>query len=123
MLHELSGSEGNVIGLQAEGPLTFADYQKWVPEMRARADAHGGKLRVLIEMAGFEGWESAAAVWEELKADALLIGSIERLAVIAYSLPERVVADASALFLPGRVRVFDAEAISDAWAWLKSDTA
>ena len=123
MLRELPGSGGNVIGLQCEGPLTVADYEKWVPDMRARAEAHGGKLRVLIEMAGFEGWESVAAFWEELKGDALLIGKIERLAIVAHSHADRMMADAAGLFMPGKVKAFDADAAPDAWDWLKSDLA
>ena len=122
MLQELPGSDGNVIGLQCQGPLTVADYEKWVPEMRARADAQGGKLRVLVEMAGFEGWDSIAAFWEELKGDALLIGKIERLAVITHGQADRMMAEGAGLFMPGRVKTFDGDTIPDAWAWLRSDT-
>lgn len=121
MLQELPESGGNVIGLQCQGPLTVADYEKWVPEMRSRADAHGGKLRVLIEMAGFQGWDSIAAFWEELKGDALLMGKIERLAIIAHSQTDRMMAEGAGLFMPGKVKAFDADAAPDAWAWLKSD--
>lgn len=122
MLHELSGSAGNVIGLQADGPLTVADYQTWVPDLVRRAENDpSGKIRVLIEMAGFEGWDSIAAFWEEIKGDAVLIGKVDRLAIVAHSLADRLIADAAGVVMPGRVRAFDEEEMPDAWAWLKGD--
>ncbi|MDQ0315254.1 STAS/SEC14 domain-containing protein [Amorphus orientalis] len=121
MLHELSGSAGNVIGLQADGPLTVADYQTWVPELLRRAESDpSGRIRVLIEMAGFEGWDSVAAFWEEIKSDAVLIGKVERLAIVAHSLADRLIADAAGVVMPGRVKAFDEEEMPAAWAWLKA---
>lgn len=121
MLHELSGSEGNAIGLQADGPLSVADYKEWVPKLAALAEAHGGKLRVLFEMSGFEGWDSIAAFWEELKGDVALVGKVERLAVIAHGLGDRISTEIADVILPGKVKAFDPEEVSEAWAWLKAE--
>lgn len=120
MLHELSGSAGNVVGLQADGPLTVADYQKWVPELLYRAEGDPtGKLKVLVELAGFDGWDSVAAFWEELKGDARLIDKIGRLAVVTHSLADRLMVDAAEVLMPGRVKGFESDEIADAWAWVK----
>jgi len=72
--------DGKILSIDLSGKLTKEDYQVFVPEFEKLIKKHG-KLRVLITMDDFHGWEMAA-LWEDLKVDFKHWNDIERIAMV-----------------------------------------
>ena len=64
-VNEVSGEQFLVVHVW--GKLVKADYEYFLPQF-AELSRHPGKLRLLFDLIGFEGWE-AGALYEELKFD------------------------------------------------------
>ena len=56
---------GKVLKVQISGKLAKEDYQHFVPKVEELIKAHG-KLRILLHMHDFHGWEMAA-LWEDVQ--------------------------------------------------------
>jgi hypothetical protein len=70
----------NVLEFDLHGKLTREDYDAFVPEIE-RLIARHGRLRVLVTMHDFHGWD-ARGLWEAIKWNARHFRHIERLAVV-----------------------------------------
>ena len=75
--------EGKVLSIQVSGKLTKADYVYFAPEFERLVQLNG-KLHLLFDLAGFQGWEGSA-LWECIKFDFKHFGDIERIAMIGDS--------------------------------------
>lgn len=71
---------GKVLVVHVSGKLAKADFEHFAPEFERLVKLHG-KLRVLFDMTGFQGWE-AGALWEDIKFDVKHFADIEQLAMI-----------------------------------------
>lgn len=109
---------GKNLVVRASGKLSKQDYERFVPEVERLIKAHG-KLRILLELHDFHGWE-AAALWEDIKFDTKHFGDIERLAIVGESKWEQGMAAFCKPFTTAKIKYFDAAKEADAKAWLEA---
>jgi len=108
--------EGKVLAIQVSGKLTRADYVYFAPEFERLVQLNG-KLRILFDLAGFQGWEGGA-LWDGLKFDLKHFANIERIAMIGDSRWEQGMAAFCKPFTNATVQYFNHGKIAGAWKWL-----
>jgi hypothetical protein len=116
-INEVSGERFLVV--HAWGKLVKADYQRFLPQF-AELSQRPGKLRVLFDMIGFEGWD-AGALYDELKFDLKHANDFERVATVGDKEWERVMALLIKPFTKAQTRYFDAAQYAAAREWLSED--
>ena len=109
--------EGKILAIQVSGKLTKADYVYFAPEFERLVQLNG-KLRVLFDLAGFQGWEGSA-LWECIKFDFKHFADIERIAMIGDARWEHGMAAFCKPFTKATVQYFDHGKIAGAWKWLR----
>jgi len=75
---ELEG--GNILRVRVTGKLTSQDYLEFAPDFERLVRQHG-KLRLLVELRDFHGWD-AGALWQDVKFDLKHFNDIERVAIL-----------------------------------------
>ena len=76
--------DAKLLVVHVTGKLVRADYEHFVPEFERLLRLHG-KLRVLFDMTGFQGWD-AGAMWEDIKFDVKHFGELMRVVAGDYNL-------------------------------------
>ena len=114
-------SQGKVFVIELTGKLTRQDYEHFVPETERRIKEHG-KLRMLVRMHDFHGWE-LGALWEDIKFDVKHFADIERLALVGERKWEAGMASFCKPFTSAKVRYFDAAHYDEAIGWLHEGIA
>jgi hypothetical protein len=114
-------AEGKIFVIQLSGKLTKQDYEHFAPETERRIKQHG-KLRILVQMHDFHGWEMGA-LWEDIKFDVKHFADIERLAMVGEKKWESGMAKFCKPFTTAKIRYFDAAKYDDAVAWLHEGVA
>jgi len=114
-LHE--ESSGKLLTVQLSGKLTKEDYEKFVPRVDA-AIQQNGKVRILVQMHDFHGWE-LGALWEDMKFDAKHFSDIERLALVGASKWEAGMAAFCKPFTSASIRYFDQSKAAEAETWIR----
>lgn len=116
MAIEIIPSDGeNLLAIHLSGTLHKDDYRQFVPEVE-RAIRDKGKVRMLVEMSEFHGWD-AGALWEDVKFDARHFRDIARLAIVGDSKWEKWMAAFCKPFTTAKVKYFPKGQESDARAW------
>jgi len=72
-------NSGKNLVVHISGKVVKTDYEHFVPEFERLLQQHG-KLRVLMDMTDFHGWDTGA-LWEDIKFDIKHFADIERLAM------------------------------------------
>lgn len=121
MIRRLDDLPAGVLGFEAEGELTAADYESVLaPALNAVTD-DGGKLRIMFVFAGeFAGME-AGAMWQDLKMGVKDWKAWDRIALVT---DQRWMRDATRMFawaVPGEVKIFDTTERPAAIAWTAAD--
>jgi len=119
MFEILPETDRSKIGIRVTGKLSTADYERFGALLAERV-ASEGTLRLLIEMHEFEGWESLAAMWEDLKLDVKYHSDIERIAMVGEKGWQEWMTQLSKPFLPGKIRYFDVKEKQQAVGWLNA---
>jgi len=109
--------ESKVLSIQVSGKLTKADYVYFAPEFERLVQLNG-KLRVLFNLAGFQGWD-ADALWEGIKFDLKHFADIERIAMIGETRWEKGMAIFCKPFTNATIKYFDHAKTAEAWKWLE----
>ncbi len=107
---------GKVLTVHVSGKLVAADYGRFVPEFDRLVRQHG-RLRVLFNMTGFNGWE-AGALWEDTKFAANHFADIERIAMVGETTWQHGMAMFCKPFTRATVRYFDHARAAEARTWL-----
>ena len=107
---------GKRIVVQVSGKLAKADYEHFVPEVERLVRQHG-KLRMLLVMTDFHGWE-LGALWEDIKFDFDHFADIERLAMVGEKKWEHGMATFCRPFTKAKIRYFDHAEAAGARTWL-----
>ena len=107
---------GRLMEVDLHGKLSREDYEKFVPETE-RLIAEYGKIRMLITMHDFHGWD-AGALWEDVKWNARHFNEIERLAVVGEMTWHKWMTGFCRPFTTAKVRYFTHDQLADARAWL-----
>jgi len=109
--------EGNLLAIQVNGKLTKADYVYFAPEFERLVQLNG-KMLVLFDMTGFEGWE-AGALWEDIKFDVKHFSDVERLAIVGHKVWEHGMSLFCKPFTTAKIRYFEHDQAAEAREWLK----
>jgi|WetSurMetagenome_2_1015567.scaffolds.fasta_scaffold584122_1 hypothetical protein len=113
-IKELEG--GRILQVHVTGKLAAEDYQRFAPEFE-RLVAQHGKVRLLVEMRDFHGWD-AAGLWEDVKFDAKHFAHIERIAIIGEKTWQKAMAAFCRPFTTARIRYFTHDQMAAARQWL-----
>jgi hypothetical protein len=114
-IEEEEEEDGQSVAVRVTGKLVEADYACLVPELERLIQQHG-KLRLLFELSGFQGWD-AGALWDEIKFDMKHFADIERLAVIGDKKWEHAMTAFCKPFTKASIRYFDSAEAADARKW------
>jgi hypothetical protein len=110
-------TDDGIFTVRVSGKLSAEDYGLFVPQVE-QAIAELGKIRMLLIMQDFHGWE-AAALWEDLKFDLKHFSDIEKLAMVGDRKWEHGMAVFCKPFTTAKIRYFDAAHQQEASDWLK----
>lgn len=110
---------GKTLVLSLSGKLTKQDYVQFIPEVE-RLIKEFGKIRILVEMKDFHGWEFGA-LWEDIKFDMKHFRDIERLALVGDSKWEQGMAWFCKPFTTAKLKYFDVSKESEALTWVKEE--
>ncbi len=108
--------EGKVLVVRASGKLAKQDYDRFEPEVERLIKANG-KLRILLELHDFHGWQ-ATALWEDIKFDMKHFRDIERLAIVGETKWEEGMAAFCKPFTSASIKYFDHTKEAEAKAWI-----
>ena len=117
MIKVLDGLPDGVLGFEAEGELSGADYKNILaPALNAVTD-DGGKLRIVFVFAGeFSGMESGA-MWQDLKMGVKDWNAWERIALVTDHQWMREGLRMFSWAVPGDVKIFDTNQRAEAIEW------
>ncbi|HLY10913.1 MAG TPA: STAS/SEC14 domain-containing protein [Planctomycetota bacterium] len=118
-IHLTEQRASNILVLRLSGKLARMDYLRFAPEFERHLRDHG-KVRVLLEMIDFHGWETGG-LWEDLKADLHHFTHLERIALVGDQRWERAMSLFCQPYTRARVRYFDRKDINRARAWLEEE--
>jgi len=110
-------NEGKILEVHVSGKLVVEDYRQFVPLFEQLLKQHG-KLRLLLEMTAFHGWE-AKALWDDIKFDVKHFNDIERVAIVGENKWQQWMATFCKPFTTATVRYFEKNAMAEAQAWLE----
>ena len=119
MIKRLEKSSGAVIGFELSGKLHDEDYKVLVPEVEAVIEREG-KVRILLHLIDFEGWDLHAA-WDDMKFGIKHCREFERIAIVGDKSWEGWMAKLSAPFTSSGSRFFAMDELEDAWSWISSE--
>ena len=115
-IHISTENEGNLLVIQLTGKVHKEDYQHFVPLVEKAVQMHG-KVRMLVQMHNFHGWD-AAALWQDVKFDAKHFNHIERLAIVGETTWEKWMAAFCKPFTTATIRYYGTEAMAEARVWI-----
>ena len=117
MIRILDGMPPGVLGAEAGGKLSAADYTEVLAPALAEAAKNNGKLRVvLIFVEAFDGME-AGAVWQDLTMGIREWTAWERIALVT---DHKWMRDGLRMFawaIPGQAKAFESSQREAAIAW------
>ena len=113
-LNEEDDSE--IVVIHVTGNLVKQDYEAFGSAFDRLVQQHG-KLRVLFDMTGFQGWDAGAA-WEDIKFDMKHYADIERLAMVGDKKWHHGMAAFFKPFTKAASRYFDHAEAEEARTWL-----
>ncbi|HZJ17562.1 MAG TPA: STAS/SEC14 domain-containing protein [Chthoniobacteraceae bacterium] len=106
-----------VLDINLHGKLTSRDYKYLVPEIE-RLIRNRGKIRILVTMHEFDGWD-LGALWEEIKWEWKHFADVERLAIVGEERWQTWMACFCKPFTAATVRHFKFDRLEQAYTWLE----
>ena len=117
MIRVMDGLPDNVLGVEATGKVTDADYEQVLtPAVEAKIAAHGKIRYVYVLGEEFEGW-TLGGMWEDAKLGGGELGNFEKIAVVTDKDWIRHTVKGFGWMIPGDVKVFAVAELEDAIAW------
>jgi hypothetical protein len=114
---DIKQERDDIATVHASGELKEADYQRFTAEFE-RLARQNGKLRILFDMTGFEGW-SGGALKKEVEFDSKHFEQIERLAAVGEKKWEQGLIRLAKPFTQADIRYFDRSELAAAQEWLR----
>jgi hypothetical protein len=118
MLERMEGLPENVLGFEARGEVTGADYESVlipaVDELLARRKSIRFLYHLGNEFAGFD----AKAMWDDARVGLRHLAAWERVAVVTDVAWIRTAMKMFAFVMPGQVRIFSNGEMAEARRWL-----
>jgi hypothetical protein len=115
-VEEMDG--GRVLDVQLSGKLARDDYKEFVPKVDHLIEEHG-KIRVLLEMNHFQGW-NAGALWDDIRFDLKHFSDIERVAMVGEKKWQKGMSQFCRPFTTAKIRYFDRSEIDEAREWAEA---
>jgi hypothetical protein len=112
----ITPTTAGVLELTVSGKLHHEDYVHFVPVLETEL-AETGKLRLLVLMHAFEGWDPHA-LWDDIKFDAKHFRDIDRLALVGETTWQQGMASFCKPFTTAEIRFFNPSHLGEARAWL-----
>jgi hypothetical protein len=109
----------SIIEIQLSGKLTTENYRQFVPDME-RHIGQEGKVRLLVEMHDFHGWDPGA-LWEDIKFDFKHFNDIERIAFVGEKKWQELMSSFCKPFTGAKVKFFHPGESAKAYEWLAED--
>jgi len=118
MLERIEGLPDNVVGFEARGEVTGADYETvLIPAVEDALTRHA-KIRCLYHVgSAFERFD-AKAMWDDAKVGLQHLSAWERVAIVTDVGWLRAAMKAMGFVIPGEFRVFDNNELAEARRWL-----
>jgi hypothetical protein len=116
MLAMTDPDRNRVVTITASGTVTKEDYDRLLPQLERRLDAHG-RLRFLIDIVEVSGFRFGA-LWEDLKFDLRQQSQFGRTAIIGDRKWQDWATRISSRFYDAEMRYFDANEAEQARAWV-----
>ena len=118
MLERLKGLPENVLGFEAKGEVTGADYESVLIPAVEEILARRKRIRFLYHLGSeFTGFE-AKAMWDDAKVGLQHLSAWERVAVVTDAGWIRTAMKAFGFVIPGSVKVFSNSEIAEARRWV-----
>jgi len=115
-IEKLQRNKGNVASFKFSGKLHDADYKVFVPQLETLIEQKG-KIRLLIQLEDFHGWDPHAA-WDDVAFDIKHYHDLERIALVGDKAWEKWMVKLSKPFTGAEIMFFPADEIDAAWDWL-----
>lgn len=120
MYEILTRSSGNVLGVKFSGRLTHAEYKGMLPHIYEKIEEYQ-KVRLLLELNHFEGWDLRAAL-DDVMFAMRHHSAIEKIALVTDTTEDQWLALVDQPF--GRVgggkgKLFKATELEKAWEWVE----
>jgi len=109
----------NLMEVHLSGRLVKEDYLSFMPEAERLIQLHG-KIRVLVVMSDFHGWDSGA-LWEDIKFDVKHFNHISRVAIVGEKKWQKAMSHICRPFTTAKIRYFDHDELAAAREWLNAD--
>ncbi len=119
MALEITTTDPNLVEVRISDRLSRDDYTKFVPQVESVIN-RVGKIRILMEMQDFHGWEMGA-MWEDIKFDLKHFKDIERLAMVGDKKWEEWMAAFCKPFTTAKIRYFDVSEAGEARDWIAGE--
>lgn len=113
---EIHERRNDVAVLRASGRLSRQDYERTLPDLERMLKDHG-KLRLLVELNDFAGWELPALAMD-LKFSAKYRKYFERIAVVGQRAIEKVLVMLGKALFGRRLRFFHEQRADAARQWI-----
>jgi hypothetical protein len=110
---------GNVVKVTAPEKLKADDFREITPQINSIMAQHG-KIRLLVDLSGFKGWENMEAFENHTSFIKTHYQKIERIAVVVGHEWQRWLAGAIKVFLHLNMKVFDKNHEDEALRWIAS---
>lgn len=107
---------GRVMEIDLHGKLSRHDFEQFVPDTE-KLIARYGKIRLLVTMHDFDGWD-IGALWEEIKWEAKHFNDMERIAIVGDEGWHQYMASVCQPFTTAKVRYFNLDQIEAAYTWV-----
>jgi len=118
VIEVIEGLPEGVVGLEAVGEVTAADYETVATPAIERARAGRDKVRLLYVIgARFESY-TAGAMWDDTKLGLAHPFSWERIGVVTDEGSIRTMVKGFGWLIPGQVRLFSMSELDEAKAWV-----
>ena len=118
MLERIMGLPDNVLGIDAKGEVTGADYESVLIPAVEEMLAHREKFRLLYRLGNeFTGFD-ARALWDDAMVGIRHFTACERIAVVTDLVWLRTAIKIFGIAMPGEVRVFSNTDLTQARQWL-----
>jgi hypothetical protein len=117
MVLHMHKAEGRILEINVNGKLKQEDYASFIVEAEQRMRQYG-RIRLLIEMHDFHGWE-AGALWEDVKFDVKHFNDIERIAVVGETTWHEWITMLFRPFTAAEIQYFKPDQTDQARAWIE----
>ena len=118
MIELQTAPDSNTVSVTLRGKLRKDDYATFSPNVEELIRQRG-KLRMLVEMHDFHGWDMGA-LWEDIKFDLKHFADIERVAFVGDRKWQKGMSGFCKPFTRAKVRYFERGEEEQAAVWLEA---